>query len=111
MHSSTHRVTATPARRVDNTVVCVDVTGDEATIETGENPAYHQPAQVTGLTISYKTTRNMRDNTMTSEVTDITYRITGKDYDTTSIHPEYLDQPDEWPVWVRALVEEHNPAT
>jgi hypothetical protein len=109
MHTSARRITATPTVQVDTTVVRLDVTGEDATIDMGENPAYHPPAQVTELVIGYKTSRNLRENTITSEVTDITYRITGKDYDTASVHTDYLDQPGEWPAWVRELVDDHRP--
>jgi hypothetical protein len=110
MHTSARRINATPTVRVDATVVRLDVSGEDATIDMGENPAYHPPAQVTELIIGYKASRNLRDNTTTSEVTDITYRIANKDYDTASVHPKYLDQPDAWPVWVRDLVKEYDPA-
>lgn len=112
MYTSTRRIHATPTSRVDNTVVRLDVSGEDATIDMGENPAYHPPAQVTGLAISYKTTSTHTDggDTVTSEVTDITYTIGNKDYDTASVHHDFLGQPDEWPTWVRELVDEHNPA-
>ena len=110
MYSSARRITAAPTTQVDATVVRLDVSGEDATIDMGENPAYHPPAQVTELAISYKTTRNLRDNTAASEVTDITYRIANKDYDTASVHHDFLDKPNEWPDWVRELVDEHNPA-
>ena len=113
MYISTRRINVTPTTRVDTTVVRLNVSGEDATIDMGENPAYHQPAQVTELAISYKTTRAYSGDTftVTSDVTDITYRITGKDYDTASVHPDFLDQPDEWPAWVRELVDEYNPAS
>lgn len=44
------------------------------------------------------------------KVTRIAYKVTGDgDYDSVSVHPDYLDRPQEWPTWVRFLVEEHRP--
>lgn len=114
MRSSMHRIHATPTSRVDNTIVSLDVSGEDATVDMGENPAYHPPAQVTELAISYKTTTTHHCGgdsvTITSEVTDITYTVTGKDYDTASVHHDFLNQPDAWPEWVRDLANEYNPA-
>jgi hypothetical protein len=112
MHSSTTNVHATPSSRIYTTVVRLDVSGEDATIDMGENPAYYQPAQVTGLVISYRTSETVHDGTPTaqSEVTDITYRISNRDYDTASVHPDFLARPEEWPAWVRNLVGEYDPA-
>lgn len=105
-------VNASPTQQTDDTRVRLDISGDDATIDMGENPAYHEPAKVTVLYLGYRTTRKTDGDTVatTSEVTDITYRITGKEYETASVHPDFLDQPDEWPAWVRDLVDKHNPA-
>lgn len=112
MYTSIRRINVTPTVRVDATAVRLDITGEDAVIDMGDNPAYHPPAQVIALEISYKTTHTYNGDafTLTSEVTAITYRITGKDYDSASVHPDFLDQPDQWPDWVRELVDEYNPA-
>lgn len=115
MYVSTRRIQATPTTRVDDTVVRLNIGGEDATIDLDENPAYHAPAQVAELTISYTTTTTHTDGgdtvTITSAVTGITYRVADKDYATVSVHPDFLDQPDEWPAWVRDLVAEYKPAT
>ncbi|MDX3283519.1 hypothetical protein [Streptomyces scabiei] len=112
MLSSATKVHAVPLSRTSATVVQLSVSGENATVDMGENPAYHAPAQVAQLEISYRTTETFRGSTATakSEVTGITFWITGKDYDTASVHPDFLGQPAEWPAWVRDLVSEYDPA-
>jgi hypothetical protein len=113
MHISATKVLATPASREYTTVVRLNVSGEEATIDMGDNPAYYPPAQVTELAISYRTSETFHGDTPTvaSEVTAITYRIANRDYDTASLHPNFLAQPDKWPAWVRDLVSKYDPAT
>lgn len=83
-----------------------------AVIDMGENPAYHPPVLVREVNISYETTEtfNGDERTVTSTVTNIAYRVVHDEYDTVSVHPDYLDQPDEWPHWLPELVEHHRPA-
>ncbi|MEU5323032.1 hypothetical protein AB0G67_40710 [Streptomyces sp. NPDC021056] len=83
-----------------------------AVIDLGENPAYSQPIPVREINISYETTETFDGDTRTvsSKVTNIVYRVTHDEYDVVSVHPDFLDQPDEWPDWLPPLVEHHRPA-
>lgn len=103
--------TSSIKHRTTATLVRLDISGDDAVIDMGDNPAYHQPVPVTELAISYKTTESFDgdDVTTTSEVQDITYRVTGQDYVTASVHWDFLDKPEAWPDWVRELVDMHQP--
>lgn len=82
-----------------------------AVIDMGANPAHHLPVRVREINISFETTETFDGDTWTadSKVISIGYRVAGQDYDTVSVHPDYLDQPDEWPDWLPPLVDHHRP--
>lgn len=93
-----------------NTLVRLDVGGDQAFIEMGDNPHYPKPVQVTAVAIAYTTTQTGDSAGADCEVTNITYTVTGQDYSTISVHPDFLDKPEAWPTWARTLVDQYRPA-
>jgi hypothetical protein len=84
----------------------------DAVIDLGHNPAYAKPVPVREVNLSYETTETFDgdDRIVTSTVTNIVYRVTHDEYDVVSIHPDFLNQPAEWPDWLRPLVEHHRPS-
>jgi hypothetical protein len=98
--------------RTSETGVRLRIDSDNATIDMGHHPEYPIMVKVAELAINYKTRENPTDGDIktVSEVTGITYMLTGGEDPMAFVHPDYLDQPDEWPAWVRKLVEEHRPA-
>lgn len=93
-----------------STLVRLDVGGDEATIEMGDNPHYPKPVQATAIAIAYTTTQTSDSTGADCQVTNITYTVTGQDYSTISVHPDFLDKPEAWPAWARTLVDQYRPA-
>jgi hypothetical protein len=79
-----------------------------ATITVGAAPFGDEEHHVTGLCIGYEVTETAHGNVarVDTRITQITYRT---DEGGASVHPDFLDQPSEWPQWVRELVEEHRP--
>ncbi|MEU8469622.1 hypothetical protein AB0F30_17140 [Streptomyces sp. NPDC029006] len=100
-------VTSNIIRQVDTHSVRLALHG-AATIDVGHHPDHPDEATVTELAIIYTTTSSSGSPTRT-EVTSITYVLNHREHKTAFVHPHFLDQPDEWPDWVRALVTEHAP--
>ncbi|MEV5915811.1 hypothetical protein AB0M00_43880 [Streptomyces chartreusis] len=94
-----------------NTLVRLDVDGDQAIIDMGDNPHYPKPVQVTSVAIAYTTTQTSDSAGADCEVASITYTVTGQDYSTISVHPDFLNKPEAWPAWARTLVDQYRPAT
>ena len=105
-------ITSTLTYRTNETGVRLSINSDDATIDMGNNPAYPVPVKVTELAISYKTAETFHDGNVevASEVTGITYMLTGGEDPIAFVHPDFLDKPEEWPAWVRDLVDEHRPS-
>lgn len=88
--------TVTSRRRTEE----IEITLTDAATITVDAVFEAETARVTELHIRYEG----------CEVTRIAYKVIGDDdYDSVSVHPDYLDRPQEWPNWVRCLVEEHRP--
>ncbi len=76
---------------------------EQATIDLGHHPDYPRHVVVTELAVVYETTKSG------TTVTSITYVLDDEEDKAAFVHPEYLGLPDEWPAWVRLLVDEHRP--
>lgn len=102
-------ITGTMTSRASKLTVELEISG-APTVEFGTE-AHPEAATVTGLTIGYKVNESFHGNIgrADTEVTRIIYRVAGAFFDTAGIHPEFLDKPEEWPDWVRVLVEENTP--
>lgn len=107
-------VTSTVTGRTTKQEVELDVT-DAPPIEIDEAPWSVRKANVNAIRISYETLEVIVGNIRQAEA-----RVTGIAYETDDqesidgevfVHPDFLDKPDEWPDWVRALVDEHRPTT
>lgn len=102
-------ITSMLATETTSTLVSLDIDGDEAFIEMGDNPHYPMPVQVSAVAIAYKTTTSSDSLAADCAVTGITYTVTGQDYSTISVHPDFLDKPETWPAWVATLVDRYRP--
>lgn len=103
-------VTSTVSHQVDTHCVRLRIHGD-ATIDLGNHPDYPRNVPVTEVAVIYTTTQS--DDSASAprtEVTSITYVLDDEDDKTAFVHPDYLDQPGEWPDWVRALIDQHRPS-
>lgn len=100
-------VNSTVIHQVDTHSVRLAV-HDPVTIDLGSNPAYPDEATVTELAVIYKTTTSA-DSPARTEITSITYVLDHKEHQTAFVHPDFLDQPHEWPAEVRELVDQHRP--
>jgi hypothetical protein len=83
---------------------------DPLTIDFNDNPTYPDEATVTEIAVIYTTTSSA-DSPPRTEVTSITYVLDHPEHQTAFVHPDFLDQPNEWPDKVRELVDAHNPST
>jgi len=92
-----------------STLVRLDVGGDDAVIEMSDHPAYPDPVRVAGVAIAYETTQTSNSTAADCRVTDITYTVIGQDYETVSVHRDFLNKPEAWPTWAQTLVNEHRP--
>lgn len=102
-------ITSSLATQTVNTRVHLDLGGDEAVIEMGDNPHYSMPVQVSGLAIAYEATISSDSTAASCKVTDITYTVIGQDYSTVGVHPDYLDKPEALPAWAQTLVDQYRP--
>ena len=100
-------VTSTVSHQVDTHSVRLAI-HDPLTIDLGNNPAYPDEATVTELAVIYTTT-TPEGGTPHTEVTSIAYVLNHEEHKTAFVHPDFLDQPDEWPAGVRQLVDQHKP--
>jgi hypothetical protein len=85
---------ATVTSKITTTEITLAIAG--RTVDFGDRNEY----PVTALRLSY------RD----AIVTNIGYDVTEDGHpETGSVHPDFLNRPEAWPGWVRALVDEHRP--
>lgn len=103
-------ITSMLTGQTTNTLVRLDIGGEDATIAMGDNPHYPRPVQVAAVAIAYTTTQTSDSAGADCDVTSITYTVTGEDYSTISVHPDFLDKPETWPAWARTLVDQYRPA-
>jgi hypothetical protein len=84
---------------------------ETATLNVSGDLAHPNPVKVTELAISYKTALTATGNTATvsSEITNITYVLDHPDYQVAYVHPDHLEQPQEWPTWVAELIDQYRP--
>ncbi|MFD7855247.1 hypothetical protein ACFV6B_13305 [Streptomyces microflavus] len=103
---------ATVFYRSTTTGVRIRIDDKNATIDLGENPHYPNIKRATELAITYETTekRDREAVQKTSEVSRIVYVLDDEDTPSAFVHPDYLNQPQDWPEWVREQVEKHRPA-
>ncbi|MFG2676961.1 hypothetical protein [Streptomyces sp. NPDC048445] len=100
---ATYQFTETGVRlRIDDETATLDVSGD---------PEHPNPIRVAELNISYRTTttRTGESVEMATEITNITYLLDHADYQVAYVHPDHLQQSQEWPDWVAELVDQHRP--
>ncbi|MFE7485480.1 hypothetical protein [Streptomyces sp. NPDC057552] len=102
---------ATVTYRTTETGIRIRIDDDNATIDTGGNPNRPLMVKVVEVGITYKTTetRDGDNLAVTSGVTNLTYLLDDPDNPIAYVHPDYLDQAQKWPEWVRNLIEEHRP--
>ena len=81
---------------------------ERATIDLGNHPDYPRDVPVIELAVIYTTTKSA-DGPAQTEVTSITYVLDDEEDKVAFVHPDFLNQPDEWPAWVRDLVDKHRP--
>lgn len=98
---------STVIHQVDTHSVRLRLT-EHVTIDLGHNPAYPDEATVTELAVNYETTKSI-DSPVHTKVTSITYVLDHTEHQTAFVHPDFLDQPHEWPAWARDLVDQHRP--
>ena len=105
-------MTATLFYRSTETGVRIRLEDDNATIDLGANPNYPVMFRATELALTYKTTEAHDGDAVrkTCEVSRIVYVLDDEDTPTAFVHPDYLNQPQEWPEWVREQVEKHRPS-
>lgn len=102
-------VISTVAHQTDTHSVRLRIHG-EATIDLGHHPDYPRNVRVTEVAVIYTTTQDEDSlSAPRTEVTSITYVLDDEETKTAFVHPDYLDQPNEWPEWVRELIDERRP--
>ncbi|MFK0288263.1 hypothetical protein ACIQVL_48500 [Streptomyces sp. NPDC090499] len=104
-------VASTTICTVDTHSVRLRIDDAAATIDFGHNPAYPDLALVTEIAVIYETRTGEDDQERTTKVASIAYVVSHDEHQTAFVHPNFLDQPAEWPVWVRELVDHHRPAS
>lgn len=88
--------TATLVSTTTTTELVLAIDGN-LTLDIGER----DQVPVTGMRITYRDT----------ELAGIVYdTIEHGEASTAVLHPDYLNTPDEWPYWARALVNQYRPA-
>ena len=103
-------VTSTVVHQVDTHSVRLRIQG-EATIDLGHSPAYPREVPVTEVAVIYTTTQDADSaSAPRTEITSITYVLEDEEHKTAFVYPDYLDQPGEWPEWVRTLIDRHRPS-
>ncbi|NUQ95847.1 MAG: hypothetical protein HOY79_04560 [Streptomyces sp.] len=102
-------VTSTVAHQVDTHSVRLTIHG-EATIDLGNHPDYPRTVPVTEIAVIYTTTQSADSASgPRTEVTSIAYVLDNEEDKTAFVHPDFLDQPDAWPEWVRTLIDQYRP--
>lgn len=104
-------VSSTTICAVDTHSVRLRIDDPAATIDFNDNPAYPDLARVTEIAVIYETRTREGNQQGTTKVTSITYVVDHEEHQTAFVHPDFLDQPDEWPAWARALVDHHRPTS
>ncbi|WP_145503152.1 hypothetical protein [Streptomyces sp. CFMR 7] len=94
--------------RSTETGVRIRIDDETAAIDVSSNPDHPVMKKAVELAITYKITET-RDG-ITGGVTNLTYLLDDPDAPIVYVHPDYLDQSQKWPEWVRNLVDEHRPA-
>lgn len=105
-------MTATVFYQYTETGVRLRIDDETATIDLGDHPDHPNRIRVTELAVTYKATE-IRDGAAVEtacEVTNITYLLASTETPVAYVHPDYCDQPQEWPGWVRDLVAANRPA-
>lgn len=103
-------VSTTIVTTLDTHSVRLRINDPAATIDFGHNPAYPDIARVTEISVVYETRTKEGQSTGQTRVTSINYQVDHEEHQSAFVSPEFLEQPEEWPAWVRGLVDEHNPA-
>lgn len=105
-------MSATVFYRSTETGVRIRIDDENATLDMGHSRSFPNMIRVTELAITYKATEKHDGEAVqqTCEVSRIVYVLDDEDTSTAFVHPDYLDQPQEWPEWARKLVDEHRPA-
>lgn len=96
---------------VDIHSVRLRINDSAATIDFGHHPDYPNLARVTEIAFIYETRTGEGDQDSTTTLTNIAYVVDHEESQTAFVHPDFLDQPDEWPAWVRELVDHHRPTS
>jgi len=106
-------VTSTVTYQFTETGVRLRIDDETATLDVSGDPARPNPIRVTELAISYKATETRTGDTVktATEITNITYLLNHADYQVAYVHPDHLEQPQEWPAWVAELVDQYRPNT
>lgn len=102
-------VTSTVSHQVDTHSVRLRIHG-EATIDLGHSPAYPREVPVTEVAVIYTTTQSADSASgPRTEVTSISYVLDDEQDKSAFVDPDFLDQPNEWPDWLRALIDQYRP--
>ncbi|MER6605654.1 hypothetical protein ABT282_07005 [Streptomyces sp. NPDC000927] len=95
------------ATSTTETIVRVDVSECNVSIDIKTGTRIEE-IPVTEIIIFYETVETETESVI--RVTKITHLVTSKEFDTVSLHPDFLNDPKSWPDWVPSLVDKHRPA-
>lgn len=102
-------VTSTVSHQVDTHSVRLRI-HDEATIDLGHSPSFPRHVPVTEVAVIYTTTQSADSASgPRTEVTSISYVLDDEEDKAAFVDPDFLDQPNEWPDWVRDLIDQYRP--
>lgn len=102
-------VNSTVSHQVDTHSVRLHIHG-EATIDLGHSPSFPREVPVTEVAVIYTTTQSADSaSAPRTEVTSISYVLDDEEDKAAFVHPDFLDQPNEWPDWLRSLIDQYRP--